>query len=108
MYCKPETLKLAFEKGFRQCSCANGGYPDCICDKKPYRDTRLDDIQRWLREQHTYHIEVMLEDDTPYTSYYYRVMKLGKYFTQSHHGLISPIYDSVLEAAVLETLSELI
>ena len=108
MYCKRETVDLAVEKGFKYCTCACGGWPACICGDLIFAPVRLHDIQRWLRDQHKYHIEVMLEDGTPYTSFYYRVMKLGKYFTQSHHGLVSPVFDEVLEAAIVETLLELI
>ena len=108
MYANKQTVELAVSKGYKHCTCTDGGYPGCLCGKGVYSPIRLDDIQRWIRNKHNYHIEVMLEDDTPYTSFYYRVMKLRQYFTQSHHGLVSLSYDDVLEAAITETLLELI
>ena len=38
-------------------------------------------LQKWLREEHSLHMEIFLSDNSPYTGYYYRVMTIGQYFT---------------------------
>lgn len=58
IYCTAEVLKLAFKKGYTKCTCSAGGYPECICDNIPYGNVRLDDIQKWLRDNKDIDIEI--------------------------------------------------
>ena len=62
-------------------------------------------LQKWLREEHNIHIEILLEEDAPYNKFYYRIMKIGKYFTLSHDDIYCKTYEEALEAGLLEALN---
>ena len=54
-------------------------------------------LQKWLREEHSLHMEIFLSDNSPYTGYYYRVMTIGQYFTTSHDGILSDKFEYALK-----------
>ena len=55
-----------------------------------------EDIKTWLREYRGIHIEILLSDDDPYNTYYYRILKVGEYFTLSRDSFEDKDYDTVL------------
>ncbi len=61
-------------------------------------------LQKWLRDIHNIHIEILLEENSPYNKFYYRIMKLGQYFTLSHNGVYNKSYEEILEIALFEAL----
>lgn len=61
-------------------------------------------VQRYLREEYDLHIEILLEDGSPYDKFYFRVMGVGHYFTLSHHGLQDKDYNKVLEAGIIDAI----
>jgi len=61
-------------------------------------------LQKWLREEHSLHMEIFLSDNSPYTGYYYRVMTIGQYFTTSHDGILSDKFEYALEKGLQEAL----
>lgn len=70
------------------------------CDKsKGYFETFsapiISEVCMWLYEKHKLHIESLLAEDNPWDKFYYRIMKVGQYFTLSQDGII---YDSPTEA----------
>lgn len=65
-------------------------------------------LQRWLRQEHGVHIEILLEEDAPYNKFYYRIMKVGQYFTLSHDALYFEKYEDALETALLAVLKLII
>ena len=61
-------------------------------------------LQKWLREKHGLHIEILLEEDHPYNKFYFRVMEIGKYFTLSHSDIYCDTYEGALEIGLIEAL----
>ena len=61
-------------------------------------------LQKWLREEHLIHIEILLSEESPYNMFYYRIMQTGKYFTLSHNGIYKNNYEEVLEKGLQEAL----
>lgn len=61
-------------------------------------------LQQWLRTEHQLHIEVLLSEDAPYTQVYYRIMKIGQYFTLSHDDNYFHEYEDALEEALIKAL----
>lgn len=61
-------------------------------------------IQKWLRVVHGIHIEILLEENSPYNKFYYRIMRIGEYFTLSHDGTYSNYYEGILEIAIQKGL----
>ncbi len=49
--------------------------------------TEFAHLKEWLRINHGIHIEILLTEDAPYDTFYYRVLKIGQYFTLSHDGI---------------------
>lgn len=86
-----ETAKLANSKGF-----------PCYIKVNDFPTQSL--LQKWLREKHGINVEVFLSYEFPYNTYFYRVMKIGKYFTLSHTDFESNIYEEALEAGLQEAL----
>lgn len=62
-------------------------------------------LQKWLREKHNIHIEVFLQEDHPYKKFYYRIMKIGQYFSLSYEDYSSQVYEEVMEEALKYTLN---
>lgn len=62
-------------------------------------------LQKWLREKHSTHIEILLEEDAPYDKFYYGVMVVGKYFALSYDDNRFNTYEEALEASLLEALN---
>lgn len=58
--------------------------------------------QQWLRTLGV-HIEILLEEDSPYESYYYRVMKVGQYFSLSYNPF-KGTYEKALEEGLKQAL----
>lgn len=58
--------------------------------------------QQWLRTLGV-HIEILLEEDSPYESYYYRVMKVGQYFSLSYNPF-KGTYEEALEEGLKQAL----
>lgn len=63
-------------------------------------------LQKWLRDRDL-HIEVLLSDNRPWDTFYYRVMRIGRYFTLSHDGKYFPRYEDALEAGLFNALNQL-
>lgn len=63
--------------------------------------------QKWIREKYKMHIEILLEEENPYKNYYYRVMKLGKYFSLAHSKTFKT-YEQALEAGLQEVIRYII
>ena len=61
-------------------------------------------LQRWLRDKHKLHIEILLTDEIPYTQFYIKIMEIGKYFTLSHDGIYNESYEEVLELGLISAL----
>ena len=61
-------------------------------------------LQRWIREEHKIHIEILLTSNEPYTQFFFRVMKIGEYFTLSHDNLYYDLYEDALEEALNKAL----
>lgn len=61
-------------------------------------------LQRWLREKHNIHVEVLLTENTPYNTFYYRIMQIGKYFSLSYDDNFFETYEDSLEAGLQEAL----
>ena len=114
-----ETAKLAKEKGFYERSGTwydkndgrvNAFFPNCEYDCKALIENRIIFIhsqsllQRWLREVHKLHVEILLTDNAPYKQYYYRIMEIGKYFSLSHDGVYKDTYEETLEIGLYKAL----
>ena len=115
-----DTAKLAKEKGFELdtdkvwlfkkslIEPISGSHPnlgtsyasDCLMYPRPTQSL----LQKWLRREHLIHIEVFLDDNSPYNKYYYRVMTIGKYFVTSHDGKLNEEYEDALEKGLEEAL----
>ena len=64
-------------------------------------------LQEWLRKEHGIHIEILLEEDAPYNKFYYRIMRIGNYFTLSHDGIYYKTPEETLEAGLVEALESI-
>ena len=64
-------------------------------------------LQRWLRDEHKLHIEILLTEDAPYFNFYYRMLVLGEYFTLSHDDNYYHQYEKALEDALIEALNKI-
>lgn len=62
-------------------------------------------LQTWLRDVHNIHIEVLLTEASPYKQFYFRIMKIGEYFTLSHDGIYKDTYEEVLEVGLQKALN---
>ena len=60
-------------------------------------------LQKWLREKHKLHIEILLSENAPYDTYYSRVSEIGKYFTTAHDDFYGT-YEEALEKGLQEAL----
>ena len=69
------------------------------------RPTRAQ-LQDWLREEKGIHIEILLEDSPTYDKYYFRILKVGKYFALSHSGEYST-FGNTMDNALLEVLNKI-
>ena len=117
---KKKTAKLASKKGYSIPSekalyqvTATGS--ECIWDCRSidngwsvyelvaYLPTQTE-LQTWLREEHKIHIEIFLDDNSPYTGFYYRVMNIGQYFVTSHDGIMHKKYEKALEIGLKKAL----
>lgn len=67
----------------------------------------LNSLKDWLLKTHNIHIEVLLEEDAPYNRFYYRIMKVGQYFTLSASDFKDADNMIVLEKALYEALENL-
>lgn len=64
-------------------------------------------LQKWLREEHNIHIEILLEEDGAYTKFYFRTMKIGEYFNLSYDDLSYDVYEDALETALIKVLEKI-
>jgi hypothetical protein len=64
-------------------------------------------LQAWLRDKHGLHIEILLSEDSPYNQFYYRIMKIGQYFTLAHDAAYYESYEQALEQALFKALLKL-
>jgi hypothetical protein len=62
-------------------------------------------LQHYIREIHNIHIEILLEENSPFKQFYYRIMNIGQYFTLSHGGTYNSNYETILEIALDEALN---
>ena len=91
-----ETAKLLKEKGFDE-------------QWNIYMHTpTLAEVVMWLYEEHGIHIEILLSEDHPWNSFYYRVMKVGNYFTLSHNGDYRKSPTEAYESAIEYCLKNII
>ena len=110
-----ETAKLLKEREFSVNT--NAYYDDCnkLQVNKPENDWNdplyLGTIcsaptqslaQKWLRTLGV-HIEILLEENPPYESYHYRVMKVGQYFSLSYDPF-KGTYEEALEEGLKQAL----
>ena len=65
-------------------------------------------LQRWLREKHYIHIEILLSDDSPYEQFYIRYMKIGQYFSLAHDDVYKDTYEEALEIGLNKALKLII
>jgi hypothetical protein len=56
-------------------------------------------VVEWLRVNHGIHIEILLEENKPWNKFYYRIMKIGQYFSLSHDGIYSETPQEAYSAA---------
>jgi hypothetical protein len=56
-------------------------------------------VVEWLRVNHGIHIEICLTEEIPYKEFYFRVMKIGQYFTLSHSGIYTDTPQEAYSAA---------
>jgi hypothetical protein len=95
-----EQAKLLKEKGFDVPTC--NGYDSkgnliCMASQNRPMDYNTQvllysmpeqwQVIEWLRVKYGIHIEILLAEDNPWNKFYYRVMKVGEYFTLSHDGI---------------------
>lgn len=118
-----ETAKLAKEKGFNlycnysywkgELQYGVPGYPlddgsysnyQHYLEVPSYLAPTQSSLQKWLREEHNLHIEVLLSGDNPYRQYYYSVMRVGQYFSLSHDGIYRDTYEEALEIGLQKAL----
>ena len=117
---KKKTAKLAYKKGYNissekvlykviatntECiwNCRSIGDGGGVYEFIAYLPTQTE-LQTWLREEHKIHIEIFLDDNSPYTGFYYRVMTIGQYFAISHDGIMYKKYEKALEIGLKEAL----
>lgn len=65
-------------------------------------------VIEWLRVNHGIHIEILLEENKPWNKFYYRIMKIGQYFSLSHDGIYSETPQEAYSAAFDYILNNLI
>jgi len=65
-------------------------------------------VVEWLRVNHGIHIEILLEENKPWNKFYYRIMKIGQYFSLSHDGIYSETPQEAYSAAFDYILNDLI
>ncbi len=65
-------------------------------------------VCEWLRVEKGIHIEILLTESSPYNTFYYRVMKVGQYFTLSHDDVYFTTPQEAYSAAFDCILNELI
>ena len=80
------------------------------------------EVVMWLYERHSLHIEILLEEDAPWSKFYYRTMKVGQYFALnimiigalyliqllSHNGIYKDSPTEAYEAGIEHILNNLI
>lgn len=98
-----KTNKLAKEKGFNIEQVIIHSYNKGL-EESLIKGVSQSLLQKWLREVHSIHIEILLGDDKPYNTFYYRIMKIGKYFPLSHDGIYNESYNETLELALQKSL----
>lgn len=64
-------------------------------------------LQKWLRDEHSIHIEIQLSSERPFNQFFYRIIHIGQYFTLSHDDFYSESYEVVLEKALQMALKEI-
>jgi len=65
-------------------------------------------VIEWLRVNHGIHIEILLEENKPWNKFYYRIMKIGQYFSLSHDGIYSETPQEAYSTAFDYILNDLI
>ena len=65
-------------------------------------------VCEWFRVEKGIHIEILLTESSPYNTFYYRVMKVGQYFTLSHDDVYFTTPQEAYSAAFDCILNELI
>jgi hypothetical protein len=65
-------------------------------------------VIEWLRVNHGIHIEILLEENKPWNKFYYRIMKIGQYFSLSHDGIYSETPQEAYSTAFDYILNNLI
>ena len=68
----------------------------------------ITEVVMWLYEKHGLHIEILLAEDNPWDKFYYRILKVGQYFSLSHDGTYRDSPTEAYEAAIEYTLNNLI
>lgn len=64
-------------------------------------------LQKWIREAHGIHIEILLSDEQPHKHFYYRIMQMSKYFTLAHDGIYNISYEDITEIALQDALKRI-
>lgn len=64
-------------------------------------------LQKWIRERHNIHIDIFIQDEAPYTNFYYRIMEIGQYFVISYYNDISATYEEALEKGLQHALKQI-
>lgn len=67
----------------------------------------ISEVVIWLYEKHNLHIEILLSDDAPYNTFYYRILRIGQYFTLSHNGIYKNTPTLAYQEAILYILKNL-
>jgi len=75
------------------------GYEEFI-----YSAPTLASLQKWLRVTFKLHIEILLTDEIPYNKFYFRVMKIGQYFTLSYTEDLLDTPEKALDTALIYAL----
>jgi hypothetical protein len=73
-----------------------------------YSAPEIHQVIDWLFTSHNIHIEICLSDSSPYSTFYYRVLKVGQYFTLSHDGIYSDTPAKAYSSAIDYVLNNLI
>jgi hypothetical protein len=120
-YATPEQAKWLKEKGFDELTTVwrqhGNGVSGDVEGKRDYYNRKGDvyislpeqhQVVEWLRVNHGIHIEILLEENKPWNKFYYRIMKIGQYFSLSHDGIYSETPQEAYSAAFDYILNDLI
>jgi hypothetical protein len=111
-----ENAKLLKEKGFdvpvntlyneKGTDYFKGSLPNSLTNY--YSRPTIQLAVKWIYQNFKVHIEILLEEDSPWNRFYFRAMKTGNYFSLSHSDEYFDTQQEAYQTAIQYTLKNLI